>query len=177
MRPGLAARLSRILAARMSRKLAGCYPRRWRQRYGEEMLDVLDQHRPTARTVLNLAVGAVSTHLNPAYRTERPARIRLTKNGKAAIAFIAAILAIIVIPVGIKFWNDDTWHLSGAGGVGAVAFTPGQRLLVSAVGGAHQDSMDTIWDITDPARPRQLSAFQGGEPTALSPDRRTWIRS
>ena len=63
MRPGLAARLSR--------KLAGCYPRRWRQRYGEEMPDVLDQHRPTARTVLNLAVGAVSTHLDPAYRTER----------------------------------------------------------------------------------------------------------
>ena len=32
--------------------------------------------------------------------------------------------------------------------------------------------MDTVWDVTDPARPRQLSAFQGGEPTALSPDGR-----
>ena len=39
MRPGQAARLSRFLV--------GCHPRRWRDRYGEEMLDVLDQHRPT----------------------------------------------------------------------------------------------------------------------------------
>lgn len=33
--------------------------------------------------------------------------------------------------------------------------------------------MDTVWDMTDLARPRQLSAFQGGEPTVLSPDGRT----
>jgi WD40 repeat protein len=32
--------------------------------------------------------------------------------------------------------------------------------------------MDTVWDITDPARPQQLSAFWGGNPTALSPDGR-----
>jgi WD40 repeat protein len=68
-------------------------------------------------------------------------------------------------------WRER-WHLSGAGGVGGVAFAPGQRLMVSAVGGADQDSMDTVWDIADPARPRQLSAFQGGEPTVLSPDGR-----
>ena len=37
MRPAPAARLSRVLV--------GCYPRRWRERYGEEMLDVLDQHQ------------------------------------------------------------------------------------------------------------------------------------
>ena len=37
MRPGLAGRLSRVLV--------GCHPRRWRERYGEEMLDVLDQHQ------------------------------------------------------------------------------------------------------------------------------------
>ena len=43
MRPGLAGRLSRALVS--------WHPRRWRDRYGEEMLDVLDQHQPTARTV------------------------------------------------------------------------------------------------------------------------------
>jgi WD40 repeat protein len=170
MRPGLAARLSRILAARMSRKLVGCYPRRWRQRYGEEMLEVLGQHRPTARTVLNLAAGAVSTRLDPAYRAERPARTWWSKNDGPAIAVAAAGLAVLTV-IGLGAWHDR-WHLSGAGGVGAVAFGPGQRLLVSAVGGAQQDSMDTIWDIADPARPRQLSAFQGGVPTALSPDGR-----
>ena len=60
------------LAARLSRFLVGCYPRRWRQRYAAELLEVLDQHRPTARTVLNLCAIAVSTHLDPAWRTERP---------------------------------------------------------------------------------------------------------
>ena len=50
MRPPLAARLSRALVA--------CYPPRWKQRYREEMLDVLDQHRAGPRTVLSLAGGA-----------------------------------------------------------------------------------------------------------------------
>ena len=47
MRPGLAGRLSRALV--------GWHPRRWRERYREEMLEVLDQHHPTARTVASLA--------------------------------------------------------------------------------------------------------------------------
>jgi hypothetical protein len=42
-----------VPAARLSRFLVGCYPRRWRERYREEMLDVLDQHRPAdARCLL-----------------------------------------------------------------------------------------------------------------------------
>ncbi len=36
MRPGLAGRLSRALV--------GWHPRRWRERYREEMLEVLNQH-------------------------------------------------------------------------------------------------------------------------------------
>jgi WD40 repeat protein len=156
----------------MSRNLVGCYPRRWRQRYGQEMLEVLDQHRPTVRTVLNLAAGAVSTHLDPAYRTGRPARIRLSEGQKTAITCAAATLAVLTaILFGIAALNDS-WHLSGAGGVNTIVFAPGQRLLVSAVGGKSQDSMETVWDIADPARPVQLSAFQGGDPTALSPDGR-----
>ena len=46
------------LAARLSRALVGCHPRRWRQRYAGELLEVPDQHRPTARTVLKLAASA-----------------------------------------------------------------------------------------------------------------------
>jgi hypothetical protein len=59
------------LAARLSRALAGCYPRRWRERYGPELLEVLDQHRPNTRTVLNLAASALTTHLERADRAER----------------------------------------------------------------------------------------------------------
>ena len=72
--------MRRTLAARLSRALVGCYPRRWRQRYGEELLDVLDQHRAGVRTVLNLAASALGAHLDPAYRTERLPMIRLHKN-------------------------------------------------------------------------------------------------
>ena len=32
------------LADRLSRAVVGCYPRRWKQRYAAELLDVLDQH-------------------------------------------------------------------------------------------------------------------------------------
>ena len=46
------------LAARLSRAPVGCRPRRRRQRYAGEPLEVPDQHRPTARTVLNLAASA-----------------------------------------------------------------------------------------------------------------------
>jgi len=64
------------LAARLSRFLVGCHPRRWRQRYAADLLEVLDQHRPTARTVLNLWASAVSAHLDRAWRAGRHPRIR-----------------------------------------------------------------------------------------------------
>jgi hypothetical protein len=60
--------LPTALAARLSRFLVGRHPRRLRQRYAEEVLDVLDQHQPTARTVMNLGVSTVSAHLDPAWR-------------------------------------------------------------------------------------------------------------
>ena len=135
------------------------------------MLDVLDQHQPTVRTVVDLWASAVSAQLDPAYRTDRLSLSRLRRAALIAAA-IAAPLMMIAVPVGYGIWQDNTWHMSGAGGVGAVAFAPGRHLLVSAVGVAHQDSVETVWDIADPARPRQLSAFQGGQPTALSPDGR-----
>ena len=141
MRPGLAGRLSRALV--------GWHPRRWRERYGEEMLDVLDQHQASARTVLNLSVSVLSAHADPAYRAKRPARIWLNASDKPVMAVAAVLLAFLTM-ICIGAWHDR-WHLSGAGGVGGVAFAPGQHLLVSAVGGASQDSMDTVWDITDPA--------------------------
>ena len=110
--------------------------------------------------------------MDPAYRTERLSlsRSRLRRAARIS-AGVAAGLVLAFGMLGFAAWRER-WQLSGAGGVGGVAFGPGRQLLVSAVGGAGQDSMDTVWDVADPARPRQLSAFQGGEPTALSPDSR-----
>ena len=45
-----------------------------------------------------------------------------------------------------------------------MAFAPGQHLLVSAVGGASQDSMDTMWDVTDG---RILASVTGTDQVAV----------
>ncbi len=163
MGPGLAGWLSRVLV--------GWHPRRWRDRYGEEMLDVLDQHQASTRTVASLAASVLSTRADPAYRSEHLSLARLRRAALMSAAIAAPIVLVFGLLVGFAAWKER-WHLSGAGGVNGVAFAPGQRLLVSAVGGPGEDNMDTVWDITDPARPRQLSAFRGGNPTALSPDGR-----
>jgi WD40 repeat protein len=165
-----------VLAARLARFLVGCYPRRWRERYREEMLDVLDQHQATARTVLNLAAGALSTHLDPAYRAEGLSMARLRRAAVISAA-IAAPLAVIVVLFGVfifaESWKEDGhWHI-GLGGVTAMAFSPAdQHILVTATSGP-QDGLDTLWDVTDPARPRRLANFEGGAPTAFAPDGRT----
>ena len=162
-------------AARLSRALVGCYPRRWRERYRQEMLDILDQHQATGRTVLNLTAGALSTHLDPAYRAEGLSMTRL-RRAAAISAAIAVPLAVIVVLFGLlifaQSWKEGHWHV-GLGGVTAMAFSPAdQHLLVTATSGP-QDGLDTLWDVTDPARPRRLANFEGGAPTAFAPDGRT----
>jgi hypothetical protein len=44
--------------------LVRLYPAAWRARYGDEMLAVLEQHRTTPRTWLNLGLGALDAHLH-----------------------------------------------------------------------------------------------------------------
>jgi WD40 repeat protein len=158
-------------AGRLSRVLVGWHPRRWRDRYGEEMLDVLDQHQASGRTVASLAASVLSTHADPAYRTGRLPLARLRRGALMSAAIAGPFVLAFGLLVGCAAWQDHP-HLSGAGGVNGVAFAASQHLLVSAVGGPGEDNMDTVWDITDPARPRHLSAFWGGNPTALSPDGR-----
>src|SRR5437764_14394555 len=88
------------LAGRLSRAVVGCYPPRWKQRYAAELLDVLDQHRARLRTVLSLAGGALSTHLDPDYRMQIP---RLSRDTKRAVAIIAATIVglppLVILPM------------------------------------------------------------------------------
>jgi WD40 repeat protein len=163
MRPGPAGRLSRALV--------GCHPRRWRERYREEMLDVLDQHHPTARTVASLGASAVSAHLDPAYRTERLSLPRL-RRAALTTAAIAAPLALFLAPFGYGAWYDDHWHPAADEPLETAAFSPHTDIMVTAFGGAI-DGTDVVWDISDLSRPRRLSHFEGGQPVALSPDGRT----
>src|SRR6478672_3685774 len=90
------------LADRLSRAVVGCYPPRWKQRYAAELLDVLDQHRAGPRTVLSLAGGVLSTHLDPAYRMEIRVLPRLGRDAWLYLTIFAVTLtglaALIVGP-------------------------------------------------------------------------------
>jgi hypothetical protein len=149
MRPGLMGRLSRALV--------GCHPRRWRERYREEMLDVFDQHQPTARTVLNLWVSAVSAQLDPAYRTDRLSLTRL-RHAALVSAAIAAPLIVIAAPVGYRVWQDDHWRPGARRAPRRGGVFPARGYLGHRFRGSHR---------------RRLSQFEGGQPMALSPDGRT----
>ncbi len=48
------------------------YPQRWRQRYEEEMLVLLEQHMVTLATLFDLLLGALDARLDPSYKTEKP---------------------------------------------------------------------------------------------------------
>ena len=85
-----------VLAGRLSRFLVACHPRRWRQRYGDELLDVLGQHRAGARTVLDLAFSAADAHLNPAWRMQ-PSMAGLRRGARAAAPWSAALAALVLV--------------------------------------------------------------------------------
>jgi WD40 repeat protein len=157
-------------AGRLSRVLVGWHPRRWRDRYGEEMLDLLGQHQASMRTVLNLASSAACTHLDRAYRGEGPTMAWFRR---AALISAAAVvpIALLALWIHVATWKDGHWHI-GLGGVTAMAFSPADpHILVTATSG-NLDGLDTLWDVTSPARPRRLANFEGGAPTVFAPDGR-----
>jgi WD40 repeat protein len=165
------------LAARLSRFLVRCYPPRWRQRYAEELLDVLDQHQPTSRTVLSLWAGAFSAHLDPAWRTGWHPAIRLRRPARIAVqvfAGIGAILLVLTLAVGFLAWRDEQGNMGPpmplSDGVFGMAFSPdGQTVAVI------NPSLE-LWDVADRAHPKRLGYSEGdivtGTDPAFSPDGR-----
>jgi WD40 repeat protein len=135
------------------------------------MLEVLDQHHATARTVASLGASAVSAQLDPAWRTDRLSLSRLRRAALISAA-VAAPLALILGPVGYGMWQDDHWHPAADEPLETAAFSPHRGIMVTAFGGAI-DGVDMVWNVTDLSRPRRLSQFEGGQPLALSPDGRT----
>jgi WD40 repeat protein len=161
-----------VSAARLSRFLVRCHPRRWRDRYGPEMLDVLDQHHATARTVASLWASAVSAQLDPAYRTDRLSLSRLRRGALISATVAAPLVLVFGSLFGYAAWKDSYWHPAADEPLETAAFSPHTGIMVTAFGGAI-DGMDMVWDVTELSRPRRLSQFEGGQPLALSPDGRT----
>ena len=160
------------LAARLSRFLVGRHPGRWRQRYGEEMLDVLDQHQPTVRTVVNLGVSTVSTHLDPAWMGRPSARAVRAWMGRpvgAIVTIFAALLLLVSGCLGTAVYKE---HEGGppmplSDGTFGMAFSPDGRLVA-----AINPSLE-IWSVADPSRPVRLGYSVGdlaGVPGAFAPN-------
>ena len=161
------------LAARLSRALVGCYPRRWRERYGAELLEVLDQHRPGARTVLNLAASALGAHLDRAYRAGVLPMIAGTR--RASPSPLSSSGASWCSSCSRPSWSG---RKSGQGrgpplsqgGVFGVAFSPDGRTVVTI------STTMKIWNVGDPAHPERLGYSPGdavgGTDPAFSPNGR-----
>ena len=138
------------LAARLSRFLVRCYPPRWRQRYAEELLEVLDQRPPTARTVLGLWAGAVSAHLDPAWRAGRHPAIRLrrwARMGARVFAGIAAVLLVFALGISFLAWRGEQGDpgppMPLSDGVFGMAFSPDGRTVAVI-----NPSLE-LWDVAD----------------------------
>ena len=131
------------LADRLSRAVVGCYPRRWKQRYAAELLDVLDQHHAGPRTVLSLVGGALSTHLDPDYWMQ----IRLSRDGRRVVAIIAATVVglptLVILPMVPRAIRESRWEPSSSDSVGAIAFSRDQRIMVSATSGPPWEATST----------------------------------
>ena len=93
------------LADRLSRLVVGLYPRRWRRRYREELLALLEDHPSSPRTVANLALGALGTHLDPGYRREGIAMSRLG-SALRTTAQVAAFTVPLILVIGVLLALD-----------------------------------------------------------------------
>jgi WD40 repeat protein len=160
------------LAARLSRFLVRCYPSRWRQRYAAEVLEVLGQHQPTARTVLNLWANAVSAHLDPAWRTGRHPRIWLRRWAPLFALPTGAVLLMAATFWGYAFWKEAYGPpMPISGGTWGTAFSPDGRTV------AVLDPTLEVWNVADRAHPK-LADYPhgddvvGGSDPAFSPDSR-----
>jgi uncharacterized oligopeptide transporter (OPT) family protein len=87
-----------------------CYPRRWRERYQEEMLAVLAQHTISLITLLDLLLGALDARLDPAYRTQEGLMFqRLRDTRTLSLIYICALATFLF---SVSLWLVLTSSLS-----------------------------------------------------------------
>src|SRR5262249_36513620 len=73
----------------LARACVRCYPPRWRARYEAELLDGLDQHHVTARTVLNLVIHAARARVESV----------LSREGGVAVQRLRPRLLVLVATI------------------------------------------------------------------------------
>jgi hypothetical protein len=160
------------LAGQLSRLMVSCYPRRWRRRYGEELLALLEEHQPSPRTVASLALGALGTHLDPAYRREgitMPGPGSPLRTAAAVAASFGAVILVFggLLALEIRHEQQTDGVLTADYSAG-LAVSSDTRLGVTAQSsGPGSPGFDLVWRIG--AHPKLLAHFPGAAPLAFAP--------
>lgn len=95
--------------AAVTSALIRLYPRAWRQRYGQEMRELLAAQKPTLRTFADLVAGAVDARLNP---QGTPANRAGSKQGAGHM-----VKAFRCAPEGVSMsdqWRSAAWLVGGS---------------------------------------------------------------
>jgi len=148
--------MNRPVLTWLARRLVRWYPRRWRRRYAEEFLDVLDQHRVTVRTVTDLAVSAAAARLDPHHYGPLPRRVRAALKG---IGVTAGVAVLLLGTYAVTFHEATDFGVTGAHDI---AFSADGRLVLTSSGA----STVRLWDIGNPADPICLSTMDAGNSRA-----------
>ncbi len=125
------------------RLILAVYPASWRARYGAELDHVLDQHRLTLSTVVDLAIGAFDAHRH----AELAPTEAVSSSGWLRSSFASLLLASVVFALAwaavlsvrlrstIGHANDLQNHLDIGRAIGLVQVA-GARSLVAILAGA-----------------------------------------
>jgi hypothetical protein len=113
---------------RASRAVLHCYPPSFRARYGEELDGLVAELPPSARTALDLAVGALRAWVTP--RLAGPDRTRSRMQASVATTWVAWCVGFLIAPTMAKSLLDPLAPGTPASvpllvGIGSVAFVVG----------------------------------------------------
>jgi hypothetical protein len=112
------------------------YPTAWRERYEDEVTDVLEQHRVSSATWLDLVRGAFDAHLDPRFSGAIGAAGRRLRG--AGIWVFCNIIAFVVAGIGFQKLTEDAdkaglMQAHAAIGVGYYAVIVGAVVALLAI--------------------------------------------
>jgi len=99
---------------RIARLLTRMYPRRWRERYGEEFEDFLIEGRGDLKTLMDVVSAAVSEHIHPNPQSDElggmmsEVRMRfgtVVRQPSALVPMAMALTALVVVMIHIAVYG------------------------------------------------------------------------
>lgn len=117
-------------------RLLHCYPPAWRERYEDEVTDILAQHQVSFSTWFDLARGAFDAHLDPRFAGKMTAFA--TRLRRSEIIVFCSFIAFVVAGLGFQKMAEDAdkaglMQSHPAIGVGFYAVIAGAVIALLAV--------------------------------------------